>query len=192
MNGVGSVILLGVLILLPFILVVGGRYLDDSHPVKSTAISEFTFLESSDNEVEVLFFGFVGCASICPTSLLKLSEVLESDEIQNTGLKAGGIFVEVDLSGKTGSREADNYSKLFSNSIRGVHPGKERLDQILKEFSARVTNNRQENRLITHTDHFYILKRHNGGWQIAEVLRNGSSREVLLNAILNAKEKTSV
>lgn len=166
--------------------------MEDSHPLESKTISTATFLESSENSVEVLFFGFVGCASICPTSLLKLSEVLESDEIVNSGVKAGGTFVEVDLSGKTGSREADSYSTLFSEQIRGVHPGKEQLDQLLRDFSARVTNNRQEGRLITHTDHFYILKRHNSGWKIADVLGNGSSREVLLNAILNATEKTAV
>lgn len=72
-----SKFLFGTIILMPLLFLSSVALLGGSVPLEGRIMNDVEFLETSDNELEVVFFGFVGCTYICPTSLFKIGEVLD-------------------------------------------------------------------------------------------------------------------
>ena len=72
-----SKLLLAVVGILPMLLISGSALFGNAIPLEGENISEVDFLIESQNEVEVVFFGYVGCKYICPTSLFKIGESID-------------------------------------------------------------------------------------------------------------------
>jgi cytochrome oxidase Cu insertion factor (SCO1/SenC/PrrC family) len=180
-----SVLLLLVLLILPAGLVIGYSYVGTSHPIEGAIVENDAFLKGSDNEVEILFFGFAGCAVICPLSLGKVATVLESESVSNSRNRVGGVFVEVKSTvEETGDRlYASNYSESFSSKIRGYTPDFNEYQQLAKEFILKVYRSRDNTAQISHTDHFFLLKQENEKWIIQRVIKNSVDAEELAEIV---------
>jgi len=174
-----SVTLLLFLLLLglPLVLVLGSAYSGSSYPIENRTIQNLDFLDHSVNEVEVLFFGYTGCASICPTSLAKLSSVLESTE------RIGATFVEIRTGSEKPVPNAAVYSSRFSEKIRGYNPGENELRRLSHDFALRIYQNTRNSNLISHTDHFFVLTKEDQNWTIFRVMNNESD-ETLIRSVL--------
>lgn len=174
MNKSVGIILFVLILILPVGLVIGFSYADASHPIERSVVLNDAFLKASDNDVEILFFGFAGCATVCPISLSKIADVLDSDSIKNNSKRIGGLFVEVkstvEDTGDAGY--ADNYSSAFSPVIRGYTPDLATYKQLAEEFILRIYESRDESDQISHTDHFFVLSRDGDQWVIDRVLKN--------------------
>lgn len=169
-----SILFLTLLLILPVGLVIGFSYAGSSHPIEHSIVEHDTFLESSSNDVEILFFGFAGCAVACPVSLGKVADVLDSDAIKNGQQKVGGLFVEVKSTLEEAGDDlyADSYSRAFSERIRGYTPDLVTYQQLAEEFILRVYDTRDKSGQVSHTDHFFVLVRNSDTWEIQRVLKN--------------------
>lgn len=174
MKEIAGVLLLLCLLILPAVLVVGFSYSGTTHPIEEKLIENDAFLEGSANDVEILFFGFAGCATVCPVSLGKMASVLESNQLNNTDKRVGGLFVEVKSFRDEiqDSSFADLYSRAFSSQIRGYTPDLKTYQQLAEEFIIRLYESRGDAGQISHTDHFFILTREDSRWAIDRVLSN--------------------
>ena len=174
MNKSVGIILFVLMLILPVGLVIGFSYADASHPIERSVVLNDAFLKASDNDVEILFFGFAGCASVCPISLSKIADVLDSDSIKKNPKRIGGLFVEVKstLEDTGDAGYADNYSSAFSPAVRGYTPDLATYKQLAEEFILRIYESRDESGQISHTDHFFILSRDGDQWVIDRVLKN--------------------
>ena len=183
-----GIILLMLLLILPAGLVIGFSYVDSSHPIEHRMVEHDAFLKKSSNDVEILFFGFAGCAVVCPVSLAKMGDVLDADAIKNGQKKVGGLFVEVKSTlDETGDDlYADRYSRAFSGKIKGYTPDLETYQQLAQEFVLRVYENRSDSGQISHTDHFFILTRKGEKWAIERVLKNNIETSHMVGIVSQA------
>jgi hypothetical protein len=103
-----------------------------------------------------------------------MTNVLESETINSSNVKVGGLFVEVKSTvDETGDRlYASNYSETFSPKIKGFTPDLEEYQQLAEEFILKVYRSRDNSGQISHTDHFFLLKRENEQWVIKRVIKN--------------------
>jgi len=183
MNKLLSSFLLALLMGIPVLMIIGASYFNQSH---SYDVVNDHFLSESENDIEILFFGFVGCASVCPSSLTMLATLLESQDKFVKSARVGATFVDINLSGTVDETQVENYSRLFSNKIRGINPDEKDLEMMRRDFSLRITSNRRTEDLITHTDHYFVLAKSTDGWSVVRILENSSNADTVRKAISEA------
>lgn len=181
---VGSLLLLGLLIL-PAALVVGFSYAGTSYPIEDSIIEYDSFLRESTHDIEILFFGYAGCATVCPVSLAKLASVLNSEQLKSEKTTIGGLFVDVKaVSGSAqNSISVDHFSRSFSPRIRGYSPDLAAYQQLANEFIIRLYESRGDGGVISHTDHFFVLVRNENQWTIDRVVNNHIDESDMINII---------
>ena len=186
MKKLAGVLLFAGLVILPVSLTIALSYTGVNHPVEKRVLKNYSFLDSSDNDIEVLFFGYAGCPTVCPLSLSKLAHVLESEHIRQKEINVGGMFVEVKAVHESATQDydsiADYYSQNFSTHIRGFTPDLATYQDLAHEFILRLHEDKSSGRL-SHTDHFFILNRTESGWIVERVLNNQVSKEQLLTIL---------
>lgn len=186
-----GILLLLLLLILPAGLVIGFSYAGTAHPIERKIVEHDAFLNRSQNDVEILFFGFAGCATVCPVSMRKMADVLESESVQFEDKAVGGLFVEVKtmLDDAGDASYASKYSRPFSKKIRGYTPDLKTYRQLAQEFILRVYESREDSGQISHTDHFFILVRDGEKWVIHRVLKNtietAQMAEIVSRAAIN-------
>lgn len=169
-------------------MVVGFSFAGPGHPVENRAVINDAFLDRSQNEIEIVFFGFTGCADVCPASLAKLASVLESDKVTTTGKNTGATFIEVkSLQERSGDMLAEQYSSAFSPRITGYTPNMNSFRELSEEFIIKLYNSRSENGQLSHTDHFFLLTRQQDQWIVKRVLDQQISESRMVEII----EKTA-
>lgn len=176
-----SKILFLAIIFLPVLLLSGTALYGGSVPLEGRVVDEFEFLEASENEVEIVFFGYVGCSFICPNSLFKIGATLDELKAENPDAEIGGYFVDVNA--ETQVQRASEYGSHFSKFIEGVNVDAETLKSLRSEFGLTVFDTNRTVDEIIHTDHFFILKKENDGWRISRVLANKSENIIIKQAI---------
>lgn len=181
-----TVALMAVLLIVPVGLIVGFSYSGSSHPIENRFLHSTEFLDKSAHQVEVVFFGYPGCATICPVSLAKLSSVLESPKIIQSGDEIGATFINVHNKLDVNTLSVDSYSSSFSPNIRGYNPDVTTYRDLSEEFALRIYSNRTQGSQISHTDHFFILQKHETKWRVYRVLDNSADKELLEKVISDA------
>ncbi|PAU94846.1 hypothetical protein CK503_05075 [Aliifodinibius salipaludis] len=166
-----SIILLVVLLLLPAGLVIGYSYFGVSYPIENKQIETPSFLTTTKHNLAIVFFGFVGCASVCPNSLTKLSKVFDSLEKEYPQKSVGAVFVDVRK--QTDSLSAEKYGYEFSDNIDGAYLPQEERTQVISDFALEVKPADDHTPLL-HTDHFFVLEKEDESWRILRVLANST------------------
>ena len=82
-----------------------------------THTNESLIFKNLDNYPTMFFFGFLNCPDICPSTLLKISNIIE--ELGETSEKIKFFFVTVDPERDT-ANNLEDYLKNFSKKIIGV------------------------------------------------------------------------
>ena len=172
------------------ILILGGlSFFGKSVPVENQVVTSASFLENSSNLVEVVYFGYVGCAFICPTSLYTVGEVIDEINAELPGTTLGGYFVDVNTA--TQPSIAHEYSRFFSDAIVGVNTEAGELENLRSLFGITVFETNRDMDEIIHTDHYFIVTKKGADWRIAKILANDSSRSELKSEILLALKEVS-
>jgi len=169
-----GLISLSFIFFLPGILLVVMSYFGVGHPLENTLLDEeLTFLESSDNRVEVVFFGYAGCSFICPNALIKLGSVIDDMKDKDANIPLAGVFIDVNATLQLD--RAKEYAEFFSTNIRGINTTPETLETFKSAFKIRIKDTFSTNGEIKHTDHFFVLKKKGSRWKIARVLNKNTS-----------------
>lgn len=188
MNKTIGALLFLCLLILPVAMVVGFSYAGPGHPVENRVVTNDAFLDRSQNDIEIVFFGFAGCADVCPASLAKLASVLESDKVNTNRINTGATFIEVkSLQERNGYMLAEQYSSAFSPRIRGYTPDLNSFRELSEEFIIKLYKSRSESGQLSHTDHFFLLIRQQDQWKVKRVLDQQISESRMIEII----EKTA-
>lgn len=177
-----SIILLVVLLLLPAGLVIGYSYFGISYPIEKKQIETPSFLTTTKHNLTIVFFGFVGCASVCPNSLTKLGKVLDSLEKEYPQKSVGAVFVDVRK--QADSLSATKFGDQFSANIKGTYLAEEDRQQVISDFVLQLKSADKHSPLL-HTDHFFVLKKEANNWRILRVLANSTSVLKIKNTLRN-------
>lgn len=183
MGNLKGILSLGFIIILPGMLFVAMSYLGVRHPLENTFVDkEWLFLHESENTIEALFFGYAGCSFICPDALIKLGNAVDEIKADDEEAKIGGFFIDVNAALQL--NRAQEYAQFFSPNIEGINATEESLKKLQRQFKISIREDKEVEGTLLHTDHFFILKKSEGRWQIARVLANDTPKHEIKQILL--------
>lgn len=108
-------------------------------------------------KVVVVFFGYVRCPDVCPTTLAELKSIVE--ELGDQGKRVQVLFVTVDPERDTRELLAQ-YVPAFHPDFLGLYGDKEQIAKTAKEFKVyyqKVPGSRSDNYSMDHTAGSYVF-----------------------------------
>ena len=108
-------------------------------------------------KVVVVFFGYVRCPEVCPTTLYELKSVVE--QLGEEGKRVQVLVVTVDPERDTRDLLAQ-YVPAFHPDFLGLYGDKEQIARTAKEFKVfyqKVPGSRPDNYSIDHTAGSYVF-----------------------------------
>lgn len=91
-------------------------------------------LSDFKGEVVMIYFGFMSCPDVCPTSMAVMRQAINQLEDEQRE-KVRGVFISVDPDRDTVD-ELNAYTQYFSDRIIGVTGTKEQIDAVVKQYGA--------------------------------------------------------
>jgi protein SCO1/2 len=108
-------------------------------------------------KVVVVFFGYVHCPDVCPTTLTELKSVVE--QLGDEGKRVQVLFITVDPERDTRELLAQ-YVPVFHPGFLGLYGDQEQTARTAKEFKVfyqKVPGSRPDNYSIDHTAGSYVF-----------------------------------
>lgn len=141
-------IVIGLLFLLGFPLAA----FNDNKQGQATLNDKVVLPFSVDKKVEVilLYFGYVGCRTICVPSLQEIATIANDF---NNSKKVGFYFINITKNG----REANDFASFFHKNIYGLDLSKNDTSKMLADFRAYSSDSLTVDGEISHTGYLYLL-----------------------------------
>ncbi|MBF0504392.1 MAG: SCO family protein [Candidatus Omnitrophica bacterium] len=114
-------------------------------------------LSEHRGEVLLLFFGYLTCPDVCPTTLSKLARVYTLLGTKRQKVKT--LFVSVDPKRDTPAKMKE-YLDYFDIKALGLSGSQPQIDQVVKAYGAyyeQVNTTSSLGYLINHTDYVYLI-----------------------------------
>lgn len=114
-------------------------------------------LSAHKGEVMLLFFGYLSCPDVCPTTLSKLARVYAL--LGDKQKKVITLFVSVDPKRDTPAKIKD-YLDYFAVKAIGLSGSQAQIDAVVKAYGAyyeKVETSSTLGYLINHTDYVYLI-----------------------------------
>ncbi|MBV1911618.1 MAG: SCO family protein [Kangiellaceae bacterium] len=126
-------------------------------PISTDKPVDIKFLSLQENDQALVFFGFRGCSSICPTTLSVLRNLLllEKDESKWPQL----TFIDIER--VSSQQHARDYAQQFHPHISGYHPTEDELAELVRQFGLRIA---LKNEQIDHLGRLYLLQKRKQTW----------------------------
>lgn len=159
-------IILGTLffILLIFILPLGQSLLFATHSTGKIEINQkinAPYLQSSQQELILVFFGYVGCVKVCTPILHQLDDLYDSNSFKPYKSSVGFNFIN--LMPELEPLQPDIFAKSFNPQFRGVYLPQKELMNIDRELGVFFSKNLTAPGEIDHSDNLYLVKREKNG-----------------------------
>ena len=115
-------------------------------------------LESMRGKVVLLYFGYMGCPDICPTSLSDMGRALK--QLSEAELmKTQGLFISVDVQ-RDKPEDLTTYSNYFHPNIKGHTGSKQEVDQVVMQYGGAyriVDHDSAGGYQVDHTANIYVI-----------------------------------
>lgn len=136
----------------------------------------------------LLFFGFTKCPHICPTTMIRIRQMLNLLPV-NDREQVRVIFISVDNE-RDSLASLKKYTENYGPQFLAGTTSDKNLSEIAKKFGARFARFRTKNNvlLVDHTDSIFVINK-KGVW--AETLGFESTPEQLVNALRNSEKATT-
>lgn len=134
-----------------------------------TSVDGEISLSDFKGQVVLLYFGFMSCPDVCPTSMGVMGTAIRqlSPEQQQ---KVRGLFISVDPQRDTPA-ELNTYTQYFSDRIFGATGTKEQIDAIVKQYGAYYSFVKLDDSALGYTvDHSARLYLIDPNGDLADVL----------------------
>ena len=119
----------------------------------------------SDRPILLVFFGFVGCKSICPTALQTVAgAVNELSEKQQSSVQL--LFVNLT---ENPPMDIQVYASSFHKNFYAHQADTKKPNHILQQFGVRVENPSGSKEVMEHSAHLYFLLEDGEDWNMRRV-----------------------
>lgn len=128
--------------------------LSNSGQVELNKSMELPFDTQDSDQYIAVYLGFVGCPSVCPTALSKLSAF--QDEIDDSNFQ----FIFLNLINGIEENTVQEYAQSFHPQFKGIQlpaPQKQKFIENLHAFYAEAQES--VGRKTAHSDYVYFFKR---------------------------------
>lgn len=104
----------------------------------------------------LLFFGYLSCPDVCPTTLARLSKTIKLMGAASSNLEI--IFISVDP-GKDKPEKIKEYLSYFKFKSIGLTGSKEQIDEVVKRYGAVYEHvpSFGGDYTVDHTDYVYLI-----------------------------------
>ncbi|WP_341751807.1 MULTISPECIES: SCO family protein [unclassified Candidatus Tisiphia] len=133
---------------------------------------------NSDNlkgKLSLIYFGFTYCPDICPTSLQKLTEVINT--LDKYKIDVEFVFITVDPQRDTPA-VLKEYLKHFNSKFIGLTGNEQQIKEVADKFKVYYAKaNDGENYMIDHSSFSYLMDQQ--GKYIKHFYLNSSAQEII-------------
>lgn len=113
----------------------------------------FSFLSNEKSEYVLLYFGYVGCTTVCVPSLKELSLIYNKLDQKKFS------FYFVNLLENSEKETVNGFAKFFNNKFKGVYLNKEEINNVIETLKVKVLPSIMDKYEIDHSSFLYVLKR---------------------------------
>jgi len=158
----------------------GGTILKEPVSLKEFNLTDFNGKpftnESLKGHWTLIFFGFINCPMICPTTLAQLNNAYKEWQQSDTGVLPKMVFISIDPDRDT-PKELKAYLAKFNPAFIGVTGNKAALSHLTKNLGimyAKIKKPNTKNYDITHSTRILVINP-DGEWAaILSAPRNGN------------------
>ena len=156
----------------------------DELDVIDTVGGEFSLLNGDGKRIGLkdfsgrpvlMFFGYVACPDVCPTTMLTLKKVKK--QLGKEGEAVQVVFITLDPE-RDGPKEVKEYAAFWDPSFIGLTGSMEEIQDTTKKFRAffkKKESGSAAGYLVAHTDIMYLLDgqgRTRGLYQLSDPVEN--------------------
>lgn len=123
--------------------------------IEKEIITNFDFLQKEEKNYVLLYFGFVGCTTICPPALNEISEIYEKLD------KTKFSFYFVNLQENTPPENVELFVKVFHPDFKGVYLDKENITKTISKLNVKYAKALFDKNDIEHSGFLYFLEKEN-------------------------------
>jgi len=159
----GFILLLLMLSLLIFFPLTAHLFGDHAHSVKMEKRDIFIpFLEHEKAKAVFIYFGYVGCTSICIPTLNAFTPMYR--RIQKHAPDTAFYFVNLN---PTQPREwVEPFARSFDPLFHGIYATKTEVEQFERDFNLAVTSDNEE---MSHSSNLYLLIREHNHYVLKRI-----------------------
>ena len=121
--------------------------------------NKFTLSDSS--KVKIVFFGFLNCPDICPTTLTEVANLLK--KLEGLSKNIDPIFITVDPTRDT-AELLKNYLSFFDERIIGLTGTQEEIEKVSNQYHVYYSyqnKGKVEDYTVNHTANMYLIDEKN-------------------------------
>ena len=121
--------------------------------------NKFTLSDSS--KVKIVFFGFLNCPDICPTTLTEVANLLK--KLEGLSKNIDPIFITVDPTRDT-PELLKNYLSFFDERIIGLTGTQEEIEKVSNQYHVYYSyqnKGKVEDYTVNHTANMYLVDEKN-------------------------------
>lgn len=114
---------------------------------------DFNFLKKADSPYVLLYFGYVGCYTICPPALNEISQIykkLNKDKF---------TFYFVNLQENIPKENVDQFAKVFDENFKGIYLNNIEIKKIISKLNVKFIPSMFNKYEIDHSGFLHILKK---------------------------------
>ncbi|MDR0296836.1 MAG: SCO family protein [Rickettsia sp.] len=132
--------------------------------------------DSLKGKLSLIYFGFTYCPDICPTSLQKITEVINT--LDKYKIAVEFVFITIDPERDT-SDVLKEYLKHFNPKFIGLAGSKQQIKEVADKFKvyyAKIDTN-SEDYMLDHSSFVYLMDRQ--GKYVKHFYLNSSAQEII-------------
>lgn len=155
------------LIILGFGLIVSLAFpaLSDSENAgrtQKTIFLNLPFLENEKSELVLIYFGYVGCTSVCTPALQDLSGIYK--ELQSHRFKKIPSVWFINMTPEMGASEVQSWAEHFHKGFKSYAPRETELQNMVQALNVVYT---QLGMKADHTPYLYLLRKEKKGYELS-------------------------
>ncbi|HBR96369.1 MAG TPA: hypothetical protein DD979_03200 [Gammaproteobacteria bacterium] len=138
------------------------------------------FLPGAGAPVQLVFAGYPGCGTVCPTALATLGQVATHFSARNDLTAPDITFVNIALG--TPHAVTQRYAKSWHESFRAYSLRREEASSVYRELALRTYGQYQDP--ASHSGNIYLFSRQNNTWQLAHVYRQLPGSDSIIRDVM--------
>ena len=115
----------------------------------------------SSSKEKIIFFGFLNCPDICPSTLSEVSNLLK--KLRGLSKRIDPIFITVDPT-RDKPDLMKNYLSFFDKRIIGLTGSQEQIEKVANQYHVYYSyqdKGKKNNYTVNHTANIYFLDKNN-------------------------------
>lgn len=137
------------------------------------------FLKEEKAKYVLVYFGYVGCSTVCTVSLNDIKELYK--EIDKKEIDLPFYFINVDP--KLPSNMPEHFAKSFDSRFHGIYSDIKQLNKLKQDFNLTIQETEIE---ISHSSNLYLFKKEDEQYKLFKIyITHPYDKELLLKALQN-------